>query len=123
MLHNRPNMKQRRKELRNNAPPAEQRLWHMLKHRSLAGYKFRRQHSIGSYVVDFYCPAQKLGIELDGDTHYTPDAIRYDKKRTAFLNAHGIHIIRFLNTDIYQNPAGVCEKILQSIRELPRTTP
>jgi very-short-patch-repair endonuclease len=116
MLHNQPLLKDRRKELRNNATPTEQRLWSMLKHSNLGGYKFRRQHSVGPYILDFYCPAEKLAIELDGESHFTDEAIVYDRERTAYLNGLGITVLRFLNTEVFENSAAVCEKILLEIK-------
>jgi very-short-patch-repair endonuclease len=115
MLHNSPKTKNRRKELRNNATPAEQQLWRILKSRNLDGHKFRRQHSVGPYILDFYCPARKLAIELDGDTHFTNEAEDYDKNRTSYLNSMGITVLRFLNTDVFHNLEGVAEKILQKL--------
>jgi very-short-patch-repair endonuclease len=115
MLHNSPCMKNRRKELRKNTTPAEQRLWRILRNRNLAGHKFRRQHSVGPYVLDFYCPAHKLAIELDGDTHFNDEAEEYDKNRTNYLNSMGIKELRFLNTDVFQNLDGVSEKILHTL--------
>ena len=116
MLNNRPILKERRKELRNNATPAEQELWRVLKQSNLGGHKFRRQHSVGPYILDFYCPAQRLAIELDGDSHFTDDAIVYDRERTAYLNGVGIRVLRFLNTDVYEDIEAVCEKILMEIK-------
>jgi very-short-patch-repair endonuclease len=116
MIHNRPVLKSRRKELRNNSTPAETQLWGMLQHSDLGGYKFRRQHSVGSYILDFYCPAERLAVELDGDSHFTEDAIEYDCVRTEYLNALNIKVIRFLNTDVYDNLNAVCERILEEIK-------
>ena len=116
MFHNRPILKERRKKLRNNATPAEQQLWSMLKHSNLGGYKFRRQHSVGPYILDFYCPSEKLALELDGDSHFTEEAIVYDQERTAYLNALGTTVLRFLNTDLYENGEAVCERILLEIK-------
>jgi very-short-patch-repair endonuclease len=123
MLHNRPFLKSRRKELRNNATPAEKLLWSMLQHSNLDGYKFRRQHSVGPYILDFYCPSERLAVELDGDSHFTDDAIEYDNERTAYLNGMGIRVIRFLNTDIFNNLHVTCERILEEIRGSDTTTP
>ena len=67
-IHNRERLRVLRRALRNNATNAEAILWRYLKRRQLKGRKFRRQHSIGPYIVDFYCPAEKLAVELDGDT-------------------------------------------------------
>lgn len=119
-IHNNPDMKLCRKSLRNEATPAERELWGMLQHSNLGGFKFRRQHSVGRYIVDFYCPSQRLAIELDGDSHFTDEAMEYDRQRTAFLNALNIRVLRFLNTDVYENLDAVCEKVLE---ELKATTP
>lgn len=115
MIHNRPILKQRRKELRNNATPAEQKLWRVLKHSNLGGCKFRRQHSVGPYVLDFYCPAKELALELDGDSHFTDEALVYDRERTAYLNGLGIKVLRFFNTDVYERIEAVGERILEEI--------
>jgi very-short-patch-repair endonuclease len=123
MIHNRPVLKSRRKELRNNSTPAEKLLWGMLQHSNLGGYKFRRQHSVGSYILDFFCPSENIAVELDGDSHFTDEAIEYDLERTAYLNALNIKVLRFLNTDVYNNRNVVCEKILEEIKGQDLTTP
>jgi len=119
-IHNNPEMKRLRKSLRNDATPTERELWNVLQHSNLGGYKFRRQHSVGRYIVDFYCPSERLAVELDGDSHFTDEAIDYDRERTAFLNALDIRVLRFLNTDVHENLDAVCERILE---ELKATTP
>lgn len=121
MLYNRPVLKSRRKELRNNSTPAEIMLWSMLQQSNLGGFKFRRQHSVGTYILDFYCPSERLAIELDGDSHFTDDAIEYDCVRTAYLNALNIKVLRFLNTDVYDNLNSVCERILEELTGEKRT--
>lgn len=123
MLYNRPVLKSRRKELRNNSTPAETKLWSMLQQSNLGGFKFRRQHSVGAYILDFYCPSERLAIELDGDSHFTDDAIEYDGVRTAYLNALNIKVLRFLNTDVYNNLNSVCERILGELSGENLTTP
>ena len=95
----------------------------MLQHSNLGGYKFRRQHSVGGYILDFYCPAECLAVELDGDSHFSPEAIEYDRERTLYLNALNIHVLRFLNTDVYNNLNVVCEQILEQINGTNLTTP
>ncbi len=122
MLHNRPVLTSRRKELRNNSTPAERLLWSMLQHSNLGGYKFRRQHSVGSYILDFYCPSKRLAIELDGDSHFTDAAIESDRERTAYLNALNITVLRFLNSDVYDNLNIVCERILRELKALTSIT-
>ena len=122
MIHNRPILKSRRKDLRNNSTPAEKLLWSVLQHGNLGGCKFRRQHSVGAYILDFYCPSECMAVELDGDSHFTGEAIEYDRERTAYLNALNIKVLRFLNTDVYDNLDVVCERILGEIKGENLTT-
>ena len=114
-IHNRSLLKQRRKTLRNEATSAERALWMQLKQSRLNGYKFRRQHSVGQYILDFYCPAVRLCVELDGESHLEDDAIEYDKQRTVYLQSLNIRVLRFLNTDVYKNISAVCERILHEL--------
>ena len=100
-LHNNRALKEFRRELRNNATATERALWQVLKGKQLGGYKFRRQHSVGRYVIDFYCPAVRLAIEIDGPIHDSSKA--WDGNRTAYLNTHGIDVLRFSNEDISFN--------------------
>lgn len=95
----------------------------MLQHSNLGGFKFRRQHSVGAYILDFYCPSERLAIELDGESHFTDDAIEYDCVRTTYLNALNIKVLRFLNTDVYNNLNMVCERILEELTGENLTTP
>jgi very-short-patch-repair endonuclease len=100
-----------RRELRNNSTPEEAVLWTQIKSRKIKGYKWRRQHPIGSYILDFYCPEAKLCIELDGAAHYTYNGAREDNIRTSFLNSKGIKVIRFENRLIWDNIDYVLEII------------
>ena len=86
-------------------------LWEYLKGKQLDGYKFRRQCSVDNFILDFYCPKVKLGIELDGADHYTESGIIKDYERTEYLNQKGIRIIRFENRDIFEHIDGVLEEI------------
>ena len=95
--------------LRRNMTKEERRLWY--EYLSNYPYRFRRQVTVGSYIVDFYCAAAKLVIELDGSQHFEPKEMQYDQRRTAYLNGLGIEVLRFSNTDILENLRGVCEKI------------
>jgi len=99
-IHNRKALKQWRKDLRNHLTPAEAKLWTCLQ-KSQLGQKFRRQHSVESYILDFYCPQSRLAVELDGDDHFTPDGLAYDKKRDIFLQTYGIRVLRFENEDVF----------------------
>ena len=106
-------LKKRRQFLRNNPPVPEARLWSRLKGKQLNGYKFRRQHSIDSYIVDFYCSEMKLAIEIDGDSHYFQDTQIRDKIRTEKIYRHGVCLIRFTNTEIMKNIEGVLGEIVR----------
>ncbi len=112
-------LKSTRKKLRNEATDAEKLLWNSLKHRQLAGHKFRRQHSIDRYILDFYCPQHKLAIELDGGGHFTQTAIDYDEQRTAFLNSLEIQVLRFTNEEIMKNLGGALERIKEILNHPP----
>ena len=95
--------------LRRNMTKEERRLWYKYLHNYPS--RFRRQVTVGNYILDFYCSAAKLAIELDGSQHYDPMQQAYDAQRTAFLNSKGIHVLRFSNTDVLQNLNGVCQMI------------
>jgi len=103
-----------RKHLRNNMPQPERKLWFYIRNKQL-GIKFRRQHSIGKYVVDFFCCELKLAIEIDGNSHFTEQAQAYDHQRTRDLNKIGIKVLRFTNNEVNQNLEEVLVKIMNSI--------
>ena len=106
-----PSTHQNARELRQRETEAEQKLWALLRNRQLKGKKFRRQHAIDKYVVDFYCNESKLAIELDGNFHTATEAKEYDDSRTALLNEMGITVLRFWNDEVINNPSGVLQKI------------
>ena len=99
------------RSLRKNQTEAEKRLWGILKNRQLNNMKFRRQFSVGKYILDFYCPEISLGIEADGGQHYYDEGRQNDEIRTSELSELGIKIIRFSNRDILTNINGVYESI------------
>ncbi|MEK7518917.1 MAG: DUF559 domain-containing protein [Patescibacteria group bacterium] len=105
-----------RRKLRSNMPKAEVMLWSRLKGKQLGGLKFRRQYSVGSYVVDFYCPSVRLVVEVDGETHLGQNSKTKDAERQRAIEAVGLRVIRVLNTDVYQNIDGVLEYILIAAR-------
>src|SRR5436190_11988857 len=92
-IHNLPPLKEYRDDLRKNLTPAEAAFWNLVKNSRLDGRKFRRQHSIGSYILDFYCPSEKLAIELDGAGHFSSKGEACDRERTAYLESHDIRVI------------------------------
>jgi len=111
-IHNRHYLKPTRRYLRNHSTPEESMLWEKLKERKLDGRKFRRQHSIGRWVVDFYCPAEKLVVELDGVHHFTEEGKVNDRARDACLAGElSLKILRFPNSAIRDNIAGVLTTI------------
>jgi very-short-patch-repair endonuclease len=112
---NRKGIKDFRKKLRNNATSAEAALWNLLKNKKLNGLKFRRQHSLGNYIVDFYCSSIKLIIELDGNPHGSYSQIEKDKTRDEFLINMGYKILRFENRFVFQDPDFVLEEILKTL--------
>ena len=110
IINNIKNLYYRRKELRNNSTPEEILLWIQLKNSKL-GFKFRRQHSIGGYIVDFYCSSRKLVVEVDGPQHFSKESKEYDEVRTKFLEGMNIKVIRFCNTEINNELNMVIQKI------------
>ncbi len=110
-LHNLKHLKYKRQELRNEATDAEKFLWYELRKSQLHGKKFRRQHSVGKYILDFYCPEVRLAIELDGEHHYEVEQKLHDEKRTEYLNSLKIKVIRFKNTDVIFNRDKVVSEI------------
>ncbi len=96
-------LKTLRKCLRKNLTPAEAKLWKYLQNKQLDGRKFRRQHSIGNYILDFYCPSEKLAIELDGEIHNIETQAEYDNDRDLFLFNCGIKVLRFENKVVFEN--------------------
>jgi very-short-patch-repair endonuclease len=113
---NRSSETEKRQQQRSSMPQAEVMLWSRLKGRQLLGCKFRRQYSVGSFVTDFYSAEIKLGIELDGDSHFQPGAAAYDLKRQAFIQSFGIRIVRILNSDVYENLDCVLEMIGREVQ-------
>ncbi len=106
--------------LRKNQTDAERKLWSLLRNRQLAKVKFRRQFPIDRYIIDFYSPEYKLGIEADGGQHYSDEGKVEDKLRTGKLNKYGIQILRFSNLDILNNIEGVYEAILKAVEKMKR---
>jgi len=106
----------RARELRRTLTPAEACLWRHLQSSQLEGRKFRRQHCVGTYILDFYCPAERLAVELDGAAHDHEQAQRRDAARTAFLVKLGIRVVRFENRDILRNTEGVLREISRWFR-------
>lgn len=105
-------MRDRSRDLRRNATDAERKLWSHLRARQLCGFKFRRQHAIGSYIVDFYCHEAGLVVELDGGGHAEAFQAEYDAERSLRLESRGIKVLRFWNNDVMRNIEGIPEDIV-----------
>ncbi len=115
-IFNRYSQKELRNGLRHKMTPHEIILWSKLKNSQLHNCKFRRQHGIGRFIVDFYCPELKLVIEVDGANHFfDEESEKYDNKRQKFIESQGIKVIRVGNTDIKDNMSGVLDLISQEI--------
>ena len=115
-IHNRKYLKKFRKELRNNPTKAETKLWQALRKSQLDGRKFRRQQSIENFIVDFYCPSEKLIVEVDGEVHDNFVNSEYDFNRTERLNKLGYKVIRFKKEEVYKSLDLVLEAIKQEFK-------
>jgi very-short-patch-repair endonuclease len=111
------------RRMRKEPAPAEVRLWRLLRNRRLVGYKFRRQHPFGPYILDAYCPAARLVIELDGDTHAGDGAAKRDAGRTEYLERRGLKVLRFWNVELAENEEGIVSLILTECARRAGTPP
>ena len=112
-----------KRRLGSEMTPAEIRLWSRLRGRQMKLLKFRRQHGIGPYIVDFYCPDLSLVIEVDGDVHADENRITRDKERESYLASLGIHVIRYSNNDILKNIDGVLEDLSGRLSKISTSPP
>lgn len=113
-----------RKGLRNHSTSAEATLWKRIKEKQIDGLKFRRQHSVGPYILDFYCPQIRLNIELDGEVHSTSAAMDHADARARFLiNEKDIWMIRFENRVVFENPSQIVEEIRKVAQKRRKPTP
>ena len=116
-LRNDPTLKQRRQELRLNQTEAEKTLWVHLRNGKLCGMKFFRQYSVGPYILDFYCPAMKLAIEVDGGQHNQCESREYDGVRSEYLKAQGIYVMRFWNHEVLIDINSILNRIAERINQ------
>lgn len=122
-IHNKTERKSFRKQLRNNGTSAEAVLWIQLKQKQLDGRKFRRQHSIGNYIVDFYCPEEKLAVELDGEDHFWEEGVHHDYQRSHYLVSLGISVIRFENKCVFEDMDYVLSEIRKYFQKRKKQQP
>ncbi|HDM8219597.1 endonuclease domain-containing protein [Vibrio campbellii] len=104
-----------RSQLRSNMPKPEEVLWQKIRRKQL-GVKFRRQHGIGRYIVDFYCVELNLVIEIDGDSHFSDEGKEKDAMRDAFMETLGIKVLRFTNEEVMQQTESVLERLFNLAR-------
>lgn len=108
-----------RRALRNRPTRAEAVLWSALKGRRLDGFKFRRQHSLGPSIVDVYCPAARLAVEVDGGVHADPARAAADAERQRWIERHGIRVVRVTNGEVLRQLDVAVERIRQALADLP----
>ena len=111
----------RARSLRSAMTDAERLLWYAIRGKQLNNHRFRRQHPIGNYIVDFACLEQNIVIELDGGQHQ--DQFEYDERRSAYLQAHGWQVLRFWNNDVLNNLDGVLAVIADKLTNTPLSQP
>jgi very-short-patch-repair endonuclease len=116
--YNKSTEKEKRRRLRQNQTKAEALLWQKLRDRQIEGLKFRRQYSVECFVLDFYCPALRLAIEIDGESHQSEEAAAYDRDRQAFIEALGIRFLRFTNQEVYEHLDAAIEQITHTAQGL-----
>jgi len=117
-LYNNKTLKDRRQGLRNNQTEAEKLLWKRISKNKILGLRFLRQYSAGPYILDFFCPKIRLGIELDGSVHREKENKIYNKDREKYLDGLDIKIIRFWNDNVLNNTKEVLNNLLNTIKQL-----
>src|SRR5579883_1964365 len=118
LIYNRHQDLEKRRSLRQRAPATERIVWARLRDRRLGSLKFRRQYSLGPYVLDFYCPALKLALEADGLSHESADAREYDAERQRYMEALGVRFFRFTNAAARENLDGILQSIAEYAQQL-----
>ncbi len=113
MLEDNKRLRHFARKMRKEPTPAERRLWQIVRNHRLLPFKFRRQHPFGPYILDFYCPAAKLLIELDSESHAEADQQQHDPDRTAYLERRGILVLRFWNVELAESEDGVVARIFE----------
>ncbi len=112
MLEDNTNLRDFARRMRKAPTVAEQTLWRVVRNRRLAGFKFRRQHPFGGFILDCYCPTARLVVELDGDSHADDEGKRRDWERTKYLKRRGLLVLRFWNIELAENEEAVIDRIL-----------
>jgi very-short-patch-repair endonuclease len=116
-----PHIMHRASKLRENETEAEKVFWQLVKNNKFGGYKFRRQHALAHFVVDFYCHKLQLVIELDGSIHYLQEVMENDLQRQNELEMMGMKVHRFSNEEVLSQPTKVREQLQQIITQIEKT--
>jgi very-short-patch-repair endonuclease len=122
-IHSLPHLGEYRKDLRKNLTPAEAAFWRIVKNSKFEGRKFCRQHSVGKYILDFYCPSEKLAVEMDGAGHFSSFGTFQDIERGAYLESQGIRVVRFENREVFEETEWMLDVIRANFRFGPPATP
>ncbi|QSF53632.1 endonuclease domain-containing protein [Brevundimonas fontaquae] len=109
----------RARDLRRAMTLPEVLLWQQIRSRRLDGIRFRRQHPIGPYILDFYCEDARLAVEVDGESHSLAEAVAHDRQRTEWLNTRGISVLRIPARDVLSELAAVVDQIHRQVRDQP----
>ena len=117
-IYNRAEAKNLRQNLRNDMTKPEMQLWAKLRRKQVSNARFRRQYSVGPYVLDFYCPELRLAVEIDGDTHLGDEARAHDRQRQDYAEALGVCFLRFTNLEVASEMESVLETIARRVTEL-----
>ena len=117
MLRYNPRLKTRARSLRTNLTDAERHLWNRLRGKQILRVQFYRQKPIGNYIVDFYAPAVRLVIEVDGSHHFDDTQARYDKQRSEYLEQLGLKVLRFNDRQVLTQTESVVEEIYRKVIE------
>ena len=110
---------ERARQLRNEMTDSERKLWREPSKRQLGGNRFRRQHPLGSYIIDFVCLSRRFIVEVDGGQHAEPAQQAHDARRTEWLEAQGYRVLRVSNAEVFDNRDGVAETIYQELTRRP----
>jgi very-short-patch-repair endonuclease len=117
VLRYNPRLKSRARSLRANLTDAEQRLWARLRRKQVLGVQFYRQKPIGNYIADFYAPAARLVVEVDGSQHFEHPQAEHDKHRTAYLKELGLRVLRYTDRQVLLELDSVAEEIFRAVQE------
>jgi very-short-patch-repair endonuclease len=112
-----------KRKLRKESTKPENKLWYFLRDRRFQNLKFKRQHGIDPYVVDYYCSEKNLVIEIDGDVHDFPDQIKKDRLRSEYLRKRGLEVVRYNNRDVLENLKSVLHDLYNRIMSPTSTSP